>query len=216
MHDRTSAAITYYLLIHLGVHFYTLNREVAVVEILEQLDLWKKCPQKVLPWRTAVNHKRQTEDVRPIFWSSRVKSYLYRTQAWDEFPNGRWGRSSSPAFGELKDYYLFIGKSEYNQEKKLKMWGKEISSPADVWNVFYCYLTKKVNKSGERVLITPWNEDDLMSETSVIADHLAHLNLRGVLTINSQPNVSGVRSDDPVHGWGESNGYVYQKVVLTL
>lgn len=30
-----------------------------------------------------------------------------RTQHWDEFPNGRWGSSESPAFGELKDYYLF-------------------------------------------------------------------------------------------------------------
>ena len=34
--------------------------------------------------------------------------YLYhRTQEWDDFPNGRWGNSSSPAFGELTDYHLF-------------------------------------------------------------------------------------------------------------
>ena len=182
-----------------------------MVAILEQLDLWKKCPQK-LPWGIAVNHKRQTEDVRPIFWSSRVKSYLYRTQAWDEFPNGRWGRSSSPAFGELKDYYLFIGKSKYNQKEKLQMWGNEISRPQDVFRVFYNYLSKEPNDLQMRVRILPWNENDLQSETSVISEHLQHLNLRGVLTINSQPNVNAARSDDPVHGWGESNGYVYQKV----
>lgn len=196
-----------------GVHFYTLNREIAVVEILKQLNLWKKSPQKSLPWRTAPNHKRQSEDVRPIFWSSRVKSYLYRTQAWDEFPNGRWGRSSSPAFGELKDYYLFIGKSRFTAEKKRQMWGTEIREERDVWHVFHCYLTRSANPcTGSQVLITPWNEDDLRSETSVIAQDLAYLNLRGVLTINSQPNINGVRSDDPIHGWGEKNGYVYQKV----
>lgn len=31
------------------------------------------------------------EDVRPINWSNRPKSYLSRTEEWDEFPNGRWG-----------------------------------------------------------------------------------------------------------------------------
>lgn len=196
-----------------GIHFYTLNREVAVVEILKKLDLWQKGPQKPLPWRTAPNHKRLSEEVRPIFWSSRVKSYLYRTQAWDEFPNGRWGRSSSPAFGELKDYYLFIGKSRFTAEKKLQMWGREINEESDVWHVFHCYLTKSLHSgTGSPVRITPWNEDDLMSETRVIAHHLADLNQRGVLTINSQPNVNGVRSDDPIHGWGGADGHVYQKV----
>jgi methylenetetrahydrofolate reductase (NADPH) len=36
----------------------------------------------------------------------------------------------------------------------------------------------------------------------------------GFLTINSQPAVDGARSDDKTFGWGPSNGYVYQKVVL--
>lgn len=31
------------------------------------------------------------EDVRPINWSNRPKSYLSRTEEWDDFPNGRWG-----------------------------------------------------------------------------------------------------------------------------
>lgn len=31
------------------------------------------------------------EDVRPINWANRPKSYLSRTEEWDEFPNGRWG-----------------------------------------------------------------------------------------------------------------------------
>jgi hypothetical protein len=33
---------------------------------------------------------------------------LTRTRHWDEFPNGRWGSSDSPAFGELKVPETFI------------------------------------------------------------------------------------------------------------
>jgi methylenetetrahydrofolate reductase (NADPH) len=38
------------------------------------------------------------------------------------------------------------------------------------------------------------------------------MNELGYLTINSQPAVDGVPSDDRVHGWGPAGGYVYQKV----
>jgi len=42
------------------------------------------------------------------------------------------------------------------------------------------------------------------------------MNELGFLTINSQPAVNGARSDDKVFGWGPSNGYVYQKVSVSL
>jgi methylenetetrahydrofolate reductase (NADPH) len=50
--------------------------------------------------------RRKAEEVRPIFWANRPKSYLQRTMTWDEFPNGRWGDARSPAFGDLSDYHL--------------------------------------------------------------------------------------------------------------
>jgi hypothetical protein len=31
---------------------------------------------------------------------------MQRTSSWDEFPNGRWGDSRSPAFGDLTDYHI--------------------------------------------------------------------------------------------------------------
>ena len=40
------------------------------------------------------------------------------------------------------------------------------------------------------------------------------MNEMGFLTINSQPAVDGAPSNDKVHGWGPSNGYVYQKAYL--
>jgi len=48
----------------------------------------------------------------------------------------------------------------------------------------------------------------------VISEQLAKMNELGFLTINSQPAVNGARSDDKAHGWGPSNGYVYQKAYL--
>lgn len=58
----------------------------------------------------------------------------------------------------------------------------------------------------------PWNQDELASETLPFVDKLAHVNKHGILTINSQPNVNGVPSTDPVAGWGRPGGYIFQKV----
>lgn len=58
----------------------------------------------------------------------------------------------------------------------------------------------------------PWSDSAPAKETSFISQQLAKLNEMGYLTINSQPAVDGVKSNDPVHGWGPKNGYVYQKV----
>ena len=52
-----------------------------------------------LPWRPAATSKRQTEQVRPIFWSNRPRAYLKRTSDWDSYPAGRWGNAASPAYG---------------------------------------------------------------------------------------------------------------------
>ncbi|KAG5455766.1 MAG: hypothetical protein BJ554DRAFT_4706 [Olpidium bornovanus] len=60
----------------------------------------------------------------------------------------------------------------------------------------------------------PWYDQPLNPETDVIRQQLATVNLGGYLTINSQPAVNGVPSDDKVFGWGPKNGYVYQKAYL--
>ena len=136
-----------------GLHFYTLNREVAVIQILKQLGLWCDNPlaRRTLPWKQPANHRRCSEDVRPIFWASRPKSYIHRTLEWDDFPNGRWGNSSSPAFGELTDYYLFYLRSRWKPERLRVMWGEELTSEEDVHHVFVCYITGKKNKNGVKV-----------------------------------------------------------------
>ncbi len=135
------------------LHFYTLNREVAVIEILQQLGLWCEDPLtiKTLPWKAPVNHKRFSEDVCPIFWSMCPKSYIHRTLEWENFPNGRWGNSSSPAFGELRDYYLFYLRSRHKPERLRAMWGEQLDTEQDVFDVFECHIAGKKNKNGVKV-----------------------------------------------------------------
>ena len=87
------------------LHFYTMNLERSVIEIIKGLGIIDT--QRDLPWKKPSN--RNTEDVRPIFWAIKPKSYIARTKEWDEFPNGRWGVSRSPAFGE-PEYYNEINK----------------------------------------------------------------------------------------------------------
>jgi methylenetetrahydrofolate reductase (NADPH) len=134
-----------------GLHFYTLNREVATIEILKRLGMWVVEPPKPLPFKLTAHHNRSKEDVRPIFWRLRPNSYIHRTTSWDEFPNGRWGNSSAAAFGDISDYYLFYLKHKSPKEEMLKMWGSELTSKQDVWNVFYSYITGEPNTAGTKV-----------------------------------------------------------------
>lgn len=144
-----------------GVHFYTLNREMVTTEVLIELKLCKQPEQSqemdevdtdFPPWLKGLAKKRRgLENVRPIFWATRPRSYLIRTSKWDEFPNGRWGNSSAASFGELKDYHLFfLGNKRDHQDLK-NMWGEKLDSVEDVCDVFVCYLTGQKNKQGFKV-----------------------------------------------------------------
>jgi len=189
------------------LHFYTMNLAQSSQLVLEELGLIgdDSGPQKSLPWRQSLGLKRREESVRPIFWANRHKSYVARTQDWDEFPNGRWGDARSPAFGHLDAYNIGLkGTNEANR----KLWG-EPKAITDVGNTFAGYLEGKVK-------VLPWTESGLSSEINVIKSHLIDLNKRCFFTINSQPAVDGAPSDDKVNGWGPKGGYCYQKAYLEL
>lgn len=66
------------------------------------------------------------------------------------------GNSSSPAFGELKDYYLFYLKSKSPREELLKMWGEELTSEESVFEVFEHYLSGEPNQHGHTVSGVGW------------------------------------------------------------
>lgn len=187
------------------LHFYTMNLAQATRMLLKELDMIGASGKQALPWRQSLGLGRREEDVRPIFWRNRNKSYVVRTQDWDEFPNGRWGDSRSPAYGELDAYGIGLRGSN---EQNIKLWG-EPASIKDVADIFVSYLEKRVET-------LPWSEAGISDEADVIKDDLVELNNRGLLTINSQPAVDGVKSSHPIYGWGPKNGYVYQKAYLEL
>ncbi|EKM50042.1 uncharacterized protein PHACADRAFT_264540 [Phanerochaete carnosa HHB-10118-sp] len=187
-----------------GLHFYTMNLEKGTRMLLEELKLVPRVEVvKPLPWRQSLTPNRRTETIRPIFWANRTKSYLSRTENWDEYPNGRFGDSRSPAYGELDGYGIWIKQS---REEALKLWDHP-ATIEDISNLFAKFCLGKLPA-------LPWSDSSPSPETSVISGQLAKLNELGFMTINSQPAVDGVRSDDKVHGWGPSNGYVYQKAYL--
>eukprot|EP00922_Rhytidocystis_sp_ex-Travisia-forbesii_P055804 GHVS01082627.1.p1 GENE.GHVS01082627.1~~GHVS01082627.1.p1 ORF type:complete len:639 (-),score=90.35 GHVS01082627.1:426-2342(-) len=188
-----------------GLHFYTLNLEVTITRILESLHLVDiHVSNKELPWRP-LKGRRAEETVRPIFWSNRPKSYIHRTSAWDDFPNGRWGNRDSPAYG---DPFLSVchDPDERSRAHRREMWGDELNGIEDIKYVFCAYL-----KSSPSTPRLPWCSDSLGDETSMIRKQLLKMNLCGLLTINSQPRVNGALSADPYFGWGPKNGFVYQK-----
>jgi len=125
------------------------------------------------------------------------------------------GNSSSPAFGDLKEYYLFYLKGQSTKEEQLKMYGQELRSIDDVQKVFVNFLTQEPNESGVKVTKLPWNEQEsTQMETKLINEQLLWCNNNGILTINSQPAVNGAPSTDPLVGWGKPGGYCYQKAYL--
>jgi len=189
------------------LHFYTMNLATATRMVLEGLNLIPSIDQNypLLPFRPSLGFNRKDENVRPIFWKHRNASYVQRTQDWDEFPNGRWGDSRSPAFGEVDTYG--IGLRGSNQSNR-KLYG-EPKAIHDIANTFVRYMNGELQS-------LPWSETAITAEVDVIKEDLVALNSRGFLTINSQPAVNGVKSSHPVYGWGPRNGYVYQKSYLEV
>ncbi|KAJ3130205.1 hypothetical protein HK098_005452 [Nowakowskiella sp. JEL0407] len=188
----------------LAFHFYTFNLEKSTRLILEGLQFvapWEKV--KPLPWAPALLKNREKETVRPIYWRNRTDSYIQRTESWDDFPNGRWGDSRSPAFGDIDGYGLPL---KFNPSDCLSQWGTP-QTETDVNNVFAGYVQGKV-------AFLPWSSIPLSLESSIIKDQLMWVNQNGFLTVNSQPSVDGESSSHKVFGWGPKHGFVYQRAYL--
>ena len=200
-----------------GVHFHTLNLERSVTMIMAALLKDKNEDIKTqkngmfsinlltrqFPWRQSAMERRKKEDVRPIHWANRPMSYVLRTEDWEEYPNGRWGNASSPAFGavsELSYSYSFAGSDEDRRE----MLGNHPTFQSQIFEVFAKYVEGAITN-------LPWCDTPLRPESAIIGRALSALNRAGYLTINSQPSVNGKASDHQVFGWGGPGGYIYQK-----
>lgn len=192
------------------LHFYTMNLERSTIMVLETLNIIE--PAKLndtigsshLPWRRSLLPTRLKEAIRPIFWQNRKYSYVSRTSTWDEFPNGRWGDSRSPAFGDIDLCAAELLRQ--SPKKAFDLWGAP-STYREFGAIVISYLKGQLKS-------LPWSDGPIGADTAVIVDNLIKLNEKGFFTLNSQPCLNATKLNDPIHGWGPKNGYVYQKQYL--
>ncbi|KAI5061339.1 hypothetical protein GOP47_0024249 [Adiantum capillus-veneris] len=190
-----------------NVHIYTLNLDKSAFGILQNLGLVDISKiRRPLPWRPPTNINRAKEDVRPIFWANRPRSYISRTVTWEDFPHGKWGDTRSPAYGAYADYQFLRRRSR--NKKIQEEWVVPLNDVKGIYELFANYCAGKIKSH-------PWSElEGLQPETAKINTKLVEINSKGFLTVNSQPAVNGERSDSPTVGWGGPGGYVYQKAYV--
>ncbi|KAJ9661685.1 methylenetetrahydrofolate reductase 1 [Neophaeococcomyces mojaviensis] len=141
---------------------------------------------------------------------------LGREATWDDFPNGRWGPSHSPAFGEIDGYGPSLKVGPITARR---LWGHP-KSAADITDLFKRHVTGELHA-------VPWSDDvdadgvsntgegALRAETEHIRKELLDLINQGYWTLASQPAIDGVRSDHPTFGWGpKGEGFVFQKAFV--
>merc|ERR1719460_248588 len=187
-----------------GLHLYTLNLEKSATAICEKLGLVddNMVKQKEYPFNRSTG-TRGVESTRPIFWAQRAKSYVERTQGWNEFPDGRFGKRDEKTFKEPQ----LTAIAEDAAKKLSNEWS--FSDEAGLSALFAEFLTP-----GSVVTQLPWCAEKPGLEMVGIRTQLMEMCKAGMLTINSQARVNGALSTDLVYGWGPAGGVVYQKAYV--
>merc|ERR1719271_1157057 len=186
-----------------GLHLYTLNLEKSATAICEKLGLVDMdLKQKDYPFNRSTG-TRGVESTRPIFWAQRAKSYVERTQGWNDYPDGRFGQRDAGAFKSVSP-----AKPTEDVAKKLSdEW--RFSDQAGLSELFAQFLAP-----GSAVTQLPWCAEKPGLEMVAIRNQLQEMCRAGMLTINSQARVNGALSTDLVYGWGPAGGVVYQKAYV--
>jgi methylenetetrahydrofolate reductase (NADPH) len=182
---------------------YTLNLEKSATAICEKLGLVdESTKQKDYPFNRSTG-RRGVESTRPIFWAQRAKSYVERTNNWNDFPDGRFGQRDAGTFKSPSPQ-----KPSEDVAKKLsEEWS--FSDEAGLSELFVKFLT-----AGSTVTQLPWCAEQPGLEMVGIRQQLIDMCRAGMLTINSQARVNGALSTDLVYGWGPAGGVVYQKAYV--
>jgi methylenetetrahydrofolate reductase (NADPH) len=128
---------------------------------------------------------------------------LGREATWDDFPNGRFGDSRSPAFGEIDGYGPTL---HVAAAKAYKLWGY----PVDFKDVILLFARHIRNE----LEVLPFSDQSLSPETSLIQEELLAMIHKGLLTVASQPAGDSIKSTDKIFGWGPPGGRVFQKAFV--
>lgn len=172
-----------------------------------------------------INRIREETDVRAFhFYSLNLEKSVTRvlqriaalsdnapSEPWDEFPNGRYGDSRSPAFGEIDGYGASL---KLPPADAIRLWGTPVDED-DIGSLFAAYV------AGSLACI-PWCDIPVWDETAQLLPSLLHLNVprskggRGWWTVGSQPAADGVPSTDSTFGFGPAGGFIFQKAFVEL
>lgn len=229
-----------------GVHFYTLNLEKSIAQIVNKSKYLSKVvakreielegtesssddeiddsvttakraayatrfntTNKVINDTKAVANVKMTSSsssqLQKLISISAGHGVLGKDATWDDFPNGRFGDSRSPAYGEIDGYGPSL---KVTSTRAYELWGYP-KKKQDIAKLFINYLLKKVD-------CLPWSELSLSPETALIQEELINLNEKLYFTIASQPAVNCTSSKDKILGWGPSNGFIYQKAFVEM
>lgn len=194
-------------------HFYTLNLEKAIAQIVESSSLLNRViedsPDLTISNKVLIDEDENQGISMPskkaIVAISSGEGTLGRDATWDDFPNGRFGDSRSPAYGEIDGYGPSL---KISTSKAYELWGYPVDI-SDISKVFVDYLEGKIDA-------LPWSELGLSPETAMIQEELIQLNQKGWFSLASQPACDSARSEDKIFGWGPKGGYVYQKAFVEL
>lgn len=151
-----------------------------------------------------MNHSSSSQ-LQKLISISAGQGVLGKDATWDDFPNGRFGDSRSPAYGEIDGYGPSL---KVTSTRAYELWGYP-SKKQDISKLFINYLLKKLD-------CLPWSELSLSPETALIQEELINLNEKFYFTVASQPAVNCASSKDKILGWGPSNGFIYQKAFVEM
>lgn len=154
--------------------------------------------------KIALVSRALSADRKTIVDISKGKGLLGKDATWDDFPNGRFGDSNSPAYGEIDGYGPNL--KLRSSEQVAQTWGSPVAW-TDISKVFMDYLSGKI-------YVLPWVDSEISSETALIQEELFDLNQKGWFTLASQPAVNGCSSSDKILGWGPPSGRLFQKAFV--
>lgn len=189
-------------------HFCTLNLEKSVKQIIDGLNWLEQPLSNGKPNFVGYSPCRFTPadyvQADAVDTQSNTKLSARTIGQWDEHPNGRFGDSRSPAYGELDGWGVSLKTSPV---RALQTWGRPIRVE-EVSGIFASYLRNQVDS-------LPWSDMPLMDETTAIVPQLLRLTEeRHWWTVGSQPAVDGASSEDQTYGFGPKGGYIYQKAFV--
>ncbi|KAF8298257.1 MTHFR-domain-containing protein [Clavulina sp. PMI_390] len=206
-----------------GVHFCTLNLEKTVRRVLEGLEWYHghhpkenkiiiessvdadaHLPSERLITASEASHLAERPSTPVEAEKEKIATESTNAAAWDDFPNGRFGDSTSPAFGAL-DSWVTSGLG-VTPPQATALWGSP-TTKADIRAIFLQHLAGTLPS-------TPFSPDPLFPESQTIVSHLTKLVEKGWWTVASQPAVDAASSSDKIVGWGPQGGYVFQKAFV--